>query len=132
MKKLSTKELNQKAYKYLLDAIDSQGYDVSTETDKEKLQFLYNTFTKEYCFPNNLKYYGSVYKTFENWLMGLPSCFNIEFMNYEILNLYKSWYNLDVLTEKQENKILDNYWNFITVKTFQLFKKFKINQNEKL
>lgn len=61
--------------------------------------------------------------------MGLPSCFNIEFMNFEILNLYKSWYNIDVLTEKQEQKILDNYWNFITVKTFQLFKKFKINQN---
>ena len=127
MRKLSTKELNQKTYSYILDCIDSEGYDVSVKTDKEKLQFLYDTFVSEQGY--NIKYYNSEPKAFQNWIMGLPSCFTIKFTNFDILELYKIWHDVNVLTEKQEQKILDNYWDFITVKTFQLFKKFKINQN---
>lgn len=43
--------------KYILAAIDASGYDVATPTtDKEKLQFLHDTFHSEYDF--NIKRIG--------------------------------------------------------------------------
>lgn len=62
--------------------------------------------------------------------MGLPSSFNIAFTNYDILQLAYKWGSLkETDTESRKDKIIANYFNFIAVKTFQLFKKYKINVN---
>ena len=37
---------NKKINKYIIDAIDSSGYDENPKTDQEKLQFLYDTFIR--------------------------------------------------------------------------------------
>lgn len=120
-------ELNALVFPYILDAIDSEGYGKTLVTDAAKLQFIADTFKSEYAYPENIKYYGSYSNCFRNWLMGLPSCFNIDFENYRIIEIAKQWGSLNAdANDKQEDKIIDNWFNFITCKTFQLMKKHKV------
>jgi hypothetical protein len=122
--KISTKELRQKAQKYIIDSIDSEAYDIGTIDNEEKLFFLAHTFRLEKQW--HIDQVGT-YKAFQEWIMGLPTVFNIEFENYKIIELAKSWGSIPQdASEKQEDKILENYWNFITSHTFQLFRKYKI------
>ena len=129
MKQITTKELNSKAFSYILDAIAPENYGVDElKTDKEKLQFLAKTFKKEYVFPDNLKRFGNYQNLFAQWIMGLPSVFNIDFTNYDILQLAKKWGSIPAdATEKQEDKIIANWFNFVAAKTFVLFGKHKID-----
>jgi hypothetical protein len=124
---LRRKELNSNVFVYILSCIDESGYDLNLITDAEKLQFVADCFKREYLFPANLNRYGSYQKTFGNWLMGLPSCFNVDFENYRIIEIAKSWGSLPIdATDKQEDKILDSWFSFIACKTFQLMKKHKV------
>lgn len=121
-------ELNTVVFAYILNAIDGEGYGKDLNTDKEKLQHLADCFKTEYVFPDNLKRYGSYQKMFENWIMGLPSSFNIDFYNFEIVKLAKKWECLPQnTTEDQEYKITSNWWNWISNKTFQLMKKHNVS-----
>ncbi len=115
-------------YPYILKCIESEGYEVKTETNTEKLAFLYKTFVSEYWYIENQRYYhNNIIVAFASWLQGLPSSFNIDYENYRIIEIAKEWGSLAPdADDKKEDKILDNWWNFISVKTFQLFKKHKI------
>lgn len=67
------------------------------------------------------------HKAFSEWIAGLPTCFGIEFTNHDILVLCESWGVIDAnSTEAYKDKLIANYFNFIAVKTFQLFKKHKV------
>ena len=68
--KVSTKDLNAQVFPYILDAIDTDGYDVEAHTPKEKLQFLFDTFKSEQGYNNNRV---GLYRAFSEWLSGLPS-----------------------------------------------------------
>lgn len=125
---MKTKELNEKVFAYILNAIDPEAYEVKAETEEEKLKFLYDTFKKEYVYPENVKRYGHEINIMREWLMGLPSAFNVDFANYRILEIAKEWGSLpEGFSQKQGDKILENWFNFIANKTFQLFKKYKIS-----
>ena len=116
--------LDKVSKEYILSCISSDGYDQEPKTDPEKLRFLYDTFISEKGWE--IKRIGLV-PCFEDWIRGLPSSFNIDFSNYDILELAKKWDSIPLnATEDQEHKILDNYFNFITAKTFQLFRKHDI------
>lgn len=124
---MTTKELNEKAFNYILNCIDGEGYERSFTNDTEKLQFLADTFKAEYVCDYNLKNHGSYQSMFKNWIMGAPSSFNIVFYNWDIIKLAKDWGSLKQnATDREEQKILDNYYNFIANKTFQLMKKYKV------
>jgi len=115
-------------YPYILNCIDSSGYGIKAETDSEKLKFLYNTFTSEYWDKENQVYYhGSIISAFTSWLQGLPSSFNVDFENYRIIEIAKEWGSIPTdADDRAEDKIIDNWFNFIAVNTFQLFRKYKI------
>ena len=120
-------ELNEKVFSYILSCIDCSGYNITADSDKDKLQFVADCFKKEYLFPDNLKRYGNYQKVFENWLMGLPSCFNVDYENYIIIQIAKKWGVLPLNADnKAEDKIINNWFNFISCKTFQLMKKHKV------
>ena len=111
--------LDRKAKEYVINCIDSECYDVSCKTDEEKIIFLYETFKKEY--GHEVIRQGNEVKAFASWCQGLPSCFNIAFYNSDIIELAKEWSSLPARsTESQEDRILENYWNFIANKFFQL------------
>lgn len=122
-----TKEQKAIIYRYIIDCISPEAYEVKAETDAQKLQFLADTFRKEYCYPENLKRYGSYQEVLRQWIMGLPSVFNVDFENYAIIALAKKWGSLpENATEKQEDKILENWFKFIAAKTLQMFSKVGI------
>jgi len=121
-------EQNRLIKEYVLNAIDSEGYEVTAETEKEKIEFLVKTFKSEYGYKENILYYGSIQKTFENWLMGLPSCFNIDFMNYRIIEIGKEWALLSQnATERQEDKFLSEWWARIYMQVRKLANKHKLS-----
>jgi hypothetical protein len=130
---MKRKSQNQKVtfiYPYILNCIDSDNYEISPApgTEEEKLKFLYNTFISEYWYIENQKYYhNNIIVAFSSWLQGLPSSFNVDYENYRIIEMAKEWGSLQAdANDKQEDKILNNWWNFIAVNTFQLFKKYKV------
>lgn len=108
------------AFKYILDSIDGDGYGVELTTDKQKIDFVYNTFTSEYAYQ--IKYYGNnKQRAFREYLAGLPSCINIEFRNYYILELAKLWGSIpSEPTERQEEKIISNWFAYISTQFFDL------------
>ena len=125
---MKTNTKNHPVWQYIINAIDSEAYEVTTTTEKEKLQFLADCFKKEYCFENNLMYYKTYQNCLANWIMGLPSVFNIDFENYRIIEIAKEWESLPInATEKQEDKIIENWFQFIANKTMQLWSKNGIN-----
>lgn len=109
---------------YIIESINSDDYDADPKTKKEKLQFLKDNFKSEYGFM--IARVGEQ-NAFKEWISGLPSSFNIEFMNYKILLLAKKMGSLpENATDKQEDKVLENYWNFMANKTFQTFRKYGV------
>jgi hypothetical protein len=105
----------QKIRNYILSCIDLSGYEKYTGvqlSEKARVQAVYDIFKNEYLYPENLKRYGSEQKTFENWLMGLPSCFNIDFENHKILELTES-FGYTPKTERQRQAVLDQWWGRI-------------------
>jgi hypothetical protein len=115
---------------YLVDNLKSCE-DIAREYDEKahntitaRLEWTLKQFRAEYCFPDNLKRYGNETNVFREWLMGLPSAFYVEFRNHAILDLAKKWGVLkDNATEREEDKLLNNWFNFAAVKFFQLCKK---------
>ena len=121
---MKTTNKQHPVYQYMLDAIDGEGYDKTLITTEDKLQFVLDTFRKEYGWA--IARYGQS-KAFTEWLSGLPSSFNIDYTNYDILRLAREWDSLpDESTENQEQKILSNWFNFIMVKFFQMCKRYNI------
>jgi len=117
-------DLDYKVKFYLLDAIDAEGYIEEGEalpvTLEEKAAFIKATFESEYGWA--IERYG-----FDNavreWLQGLPSAINIVFYNHDILKLAVFWGQLSKdYTEKEADKILENYWQFMAAKLAQLMR----------
>jgi hypothetical protein len=126
------------AFNYILNSIDGDGYGVNLATDKQKIDFVYNTFKSEYA--HNIKYYGgNEVRAFAEYLPGLPSCINIEYRNEEILNLAFEWgsimssdwgtWGASPKEAKQAQKILDNWFNYIAINFFQLKNKLTNKEN---
>lgn len=119
-----TNSKSHPVFAYLVDCIDEE----ITGTTPERLKEVLRRFKSEYCYPENLKRYGSIQNTFKNWLMGLPSAINVDFENYKILQLAVKWGGIpENATEKQQDKILENWFNFISVKFFQLCRFNKVD-----
>ena len=121
-------ELNKVVFNYILESIDSEDYGVTATTEKEKLQFILDCFISECWHDYNKKYYkNNMLLAFTSWLQGLPSSFNVAFENYEILQIAIKWECIkETATENQKYKIIDNWFNWIANKTFQLMKKHKV------
>ena len=113
-------ELDKTAKLYILDCIDSE--DESLTTIAEKIAYCESRFNSEAGW--NIDRIGRQAACTE-WLQGLA--INIEFSNYEILKLAKQWGSIpNDATERQEDKILDNYWNFMSAKLCQLFDGYRV------
>lgn len=116
------------AFNYILDSIDGDGYGVELTTDKQKVDFIYKTFSSEYA--HQIKYYGNEVRAFAEYLAGLPSCINVEFRNFYILEMAKQWGSLpENATEKQEEKIISNWFNYMANNFFLLRKKLVNKEN---
>lgn len=124
----SKHELDQKVKRYILDHVDSSGYDVVTESDAQRIRFLKDCFESEYGW--RVKQAGRQ-QALADWFAGLPSACTVAFSNHEILELARSWGRLDDnATVAQEQKILDTWFQLIAAKTGQLFDGFRVPVTE--
>ena len=93
--------------KIVLNSIDLEPYDITTETLFQTFTEVYDIFKKEYVHHNNR--HISEVTLFKEWLQGLPSVLSVPFQNYDILqNALLSGF--DVSTEAKEDDFLDSYW----------------------
>lgn len=96
-----TQQQYEKIENYIFDCIDFENYGFNPKTKKEKINLLVETFKGEFWHDYNKQYYkNDMVNGFSNWLMGLPSGFNIDFENYIILEIGKYW-GFDLSSEKK-------------------------------
>lgn len=115
-------ELDKAVKAYILECIDATGHDIKApKTDAEKVQFLKDTFYSEYDYM--IARAGEI-TALKKWLPGLPSSCSVEYRNFEIMKLAVLWGSVpEDYTEKQEEKIINNWFNLLANKTAQLFRK---------
>lgn len=119
---------NELVFSYILENITSEDYDTTCTNDAEKLAFVLDCFRREHNYEYNKKRIPNLQNRFADWLAGLPSVFTVDFENYDILQIAKKWESIpENASEKQENKILNNWFNFISAKFFQLCNKNKVD-----
>jgi|TARA_R110000824_G_scaffold14558_1_gene61844 hypothetical protein len=126
LKTNSTKyQLNFK--KYILSVIDSEDLPSETMTNKEKVFFIMDRFIKEYCYQQNLdRYDNNMTKLMAEWLSGLA--INIPYTYCDIIKLSKELLETDTL--KNEDEIIENYFNFMAIQIFKLANRLH-DQNPK-
>jgi len=98
---------------FIIESIDFEG------SSKEKINYFFECYNSEFNHEYNVKAYPNHQERLKNYLLGIPSCINIPFYNWDILNLYKEQNNVNELTGKKENGILKNYWNKVAFTLIQ-------------
>lgn len=120
----SKHELDQIVKRYILDHIDGEPYNVVTESPAQKVRFLKECFESEYGW--RVRRVGR-HQALADWFAGLPPACTVDFYNYEILELAKSWGRLpDNPTEAQEQKILDGWFKLVATKACQLIDGYRV------
>lgn len=123
---MKTNSKKHPVFSYLISCMDEE-----LETTEQKIEEVLNAFNEEFNFTNNKKRYPNLQCRFAEWLQGAPSALSIDFYNDDILKLAVSWGSISQnATERQEQKILDNYYNFMSCKFFQLCKQNKIEYSQ--
>ena len=103
--------------KYIISVIDSEDLPSETMTNKEKVFFIMDRFVKEYCYQQNLdRHNNDMTKLLAEWLSGLA--INIPYTYCDIIKLSKDLLETDTL--KDEDKIIENYFNFMAIQIFKL------------
>lgn len=121
-----SKEQNKKYCDYILSCIDSSDhYPLEPKTDKDKVRFVVDCFVNE-KWSWQKKQNINLQNAFTEYLQGLPTCLTLAFYNSDIIKLAEE-VNGEVYGEKQADKILENYWLFMTAKFFKLAKSLKID-----
>lgn len=127
--KQSTKNLDELVKRYILDNVDGAGYGVTITSDREAIQFLKDTFYAEYGF---FAARDGEHKALAEWLKGLPSAINLPFYNYAILEFAVQTGSLEPdYSERQADKILENYWDFMANKIGQMFRGYRLPKSPK-
>lgn len=104
-------------FEYLFDCIDTEQIGESS-TDKEKVDFVFKTFETEYGNPYNKRIYPNECERLAQYLRGLPSCVNIAFTNYDIIQIGKSWGFCK--TSKAETKFIENWFDMCAFRLIQM------------
>lgn len=87
----------------------------------ELVRAAHHAFTTEYDYPENRRRYPNRQQRIAEWLVGLPV--NIAYMNHDILTLAVAWGSIPLnFTDRQADKIVDNWFNFCAAKLDQLFR----------
>lgn len=87
-------------------------------TDKEKINFVFKTFEDEYGNPYNKRIYPNECERLAQYLRGLPSCVNVAFADYDIIQIGKSWGFCK--TSKAEDKFVENWFDVCAFRLIQM------------
>jgi len=122
MSKLHYTKYQENYKNYILDCIGSEDDLINKElTKEEKIKYLFNRFYSEYGFM--VERVGKQ-NAIAEWLSGLA--INIPYSYCDIIELAKNLGSADHnLSSVQEDRICENYWNFMAYMILLLEKEIK-------
>ena len=124
--KTNSKEYQTRFNKFLFDAIDFTDYNIpNPSTLGGRVIMLYKIYLDEYT-KNGVPFQNRTHQdNFAQWIAGLPGSINLPYTYYEIEQLIAELYGVDPtdIPTKQMDKMVNNYWSFISVKFFQILNK---------
>ena len=116
MTKLHHTEYKKNYKNYILSTIEEDTEGKPIKTDEEKIKYIFDRFYSEYGFM--IERVGKQ-KAISEWLSGLA--INIPYCNYDIIQLAKNMGSVNNdLTSIQEDRICENYWNFMAFMILKL------------
>jgi hypothetical protein len=122
----NNKEFKVQIQDHIINSILS---DECGDTLKEQLQAVIDGFNNWYS-PYEKKRQSNIQEAFTDWAMCLPSEFNIEYRNFEIQELIKTWFNTAGETYKEpkdDQKTYDLYYWLVFRELNNLFKQNKLS-----
>ena len=108
---------------YLIDAIYTEEHKTEATTDAQKIAFLMSCYDSEFNHKYNAIRYPNEQQRFANWLAGLPSAISIPFYYPDIIELAKQLQEVERYNEKTEQRICENYFNFMAYHILKLNNK---------
>ena len=97
------KKVNYKAIeKYIFECIDFSEYKKQPSTDAEKIAYLLEVCRAEKRYNQ----YPTEKQMFIDWCYGLPSCFNMDYMQCKVIELCK---NFGLAVPKNDYQLFD-FW----------------------
>lgn len=108
--------MNKNLKEYIVDCIDCDGYGTRFVYDmrineraaiRERIDFLAETFLSEYYMPHR----GNKVSQLANYFRCLPSCFKMEFRDYEIGLIGVKWGYVPVKMSKYD--FVDKWWDIL-------------------
>lgn len=121
-KDIRTYKKNGVQFAYILDCIQSEELDFTT--DKEKVSHFFACFEIEH----NNAYYKRAIPNEQNriadYLQGLPSCCSVDYWNDDITKIGKSWGYCK--TPAKELAFIENWYNTLALRLLQLREHFNV------
>ncbi|UUV43263.1 hypothetical protein RCCWILLIS_91 [Rhodobacter phage RcCWillis] len=119
MLKTNSNAYKAKVYAYLCESIyDFEG------TEAECAAHIWERFNSEYNYPDNRKRIPNLQERVADWLAGIP--LNIAVYSADIMQLAESWAETRY-TDKQAERIIDNWFNFMAFQILKFWEKHGIN-----
>lgn len=121
----NTNEFRERMKRYFLENMDFTGYRQNPKTDEEKFRALFEIYYSE-VGSHSEKQKSRQYALAE-WLSGVPSIVSIPVYNWDVIALAQYLGTLPIgATEKEEDRIIENYYPFMGLKLLQIFDRYKI------
>ena len=125
MSKLHYTKYHENYKNYILDCISDEddliGKNLSRE---EKIKYLFDRFNSEYGWKIGRTKDDTKQNVIAEWLSGLA--IHIPYSYHDIIELAKNMGSVDYnLTSVQEDRICENYWNFMAYMILLLEKEIK-------
>lgn len=112
-------------FAYILDSVYSDEIDTESMTDKERIEFLLNTFFEE-------KYKDDrrgmcTFDLLREWLQGLPSAVDVSFSYYDIAVAGEELgYCKDA---RSKERFINNWWGILASNIIRLARIYGINMS---
>tara|TARA_R110000822_G_scaffold279011_1_gene400812 strand:- start:902 stop:1285 length:384 start_codon:yes stop_codon:yes gene_type:complete len=116
----------QENYKnYILDCLNDEDDLINKNLSREeKIKYLFNKFDSEYGWKIGRTKNDSRQNVIAEWLGGLA--INIPYLYCDIIGLAKDMGSVEfILSSVQEDRICQNYWNFMAYMILLLEKEIK-------
>lgn len=118
LKRTNTNAFKATVFSYLVDSVNSDGV---KRDEKQVAALIYDRFEAEHNHEFNRQRYGNIQDRVSSWLQGIP--FGIDVYSSGILKTAKEWHDVETLTPKQQEMIVDRWFHFLAVFILRLLSK---------
>ena len=114
-----------KMFAYILDSVYSDEIDTESMTDKERIEFLLDTFLVEKYKDDRRRM--CTFELLREWLQGLPSAISVAFYYGDIAAIGKSiGYCKDA---RSEARFINNWWGILAQNILRLARIYEISMS---